>query len=181
MKHHKEKVSKWLVRWTRASGKPVVPYDAIVDQLICFGWIDSLPRKLNEHKTMLRISPRDPKSNWSGKNKERVQRMLRQGLMHDSGMQLVEEAKKNGAWNFLDEVEQLIIPPDLKAALEKQEHAARYFEGFPDSSKRSILEWIKNAKQEATRSKRIAETAEKAAKNIKANHPKGREAGPKEE
>ena len=91
----------------------------------------------------------------------------------------MEEAQRNGAWNFLDDVEQLLLPDDLKAAFKLNAEARYYYDRFPDSSKRGILEWIKNAKQDSTRKKRIAETVSKAAKNIKANHPKGRDAGPK--
>jgi uncharacterized protein YdeI (YjbR/CyaY-like superfamily) len=140
--------------------------------------VDSLPRKLDDKKTILRISPRNPKSNWSGVNKKRVERLLEKGMMEDSGLKLVEEAKKNGSWNFLDDVEQLIIPLDLEKALKDYEKAAYYFNRFPKSSKRGILECIKNAKQQTTRDKRIEETAFKASQNIKANHPKGRDAGP---
>lgn len=178
--NHTQTESFWLVKWKKGTGKPFISYDEIVDELMCFGWVDSLPRKLDEEKTMLRISPRNPKSNWSGVNKKRVARLLKAGKMEASGLALVEIGKQNGTWNFLDDVEQLIIPPDLATALEKVEKAAYYFDRFPPSSKRGILEWIKSAKQPATREKRIQETAAKAGKNIKANHPKGRDAGPKE-
>lgn len=129
---------------------------------------------------MLRISPRNPKSNWSGINKERVARLLEEGRMKKPGLDLVEIAKENGAWNFLDDVEQLLIPDDLQEALNTFQKASFYFNRFPDSSKRGILEWIKTAKWASTRQKRIEETARKASQNIKANHPKGRDAGPKE-
>lgn len=178
--NHQSSESVWLVRWKKESGGPYVSYDEVVDQLMCFGWVDSLPRKLNEQQSMLRISPRNPKSNWSGVNKKRVERLLASELMESAGLNMVKIAQANGSWNFLDEVEQLIIPPDLQEALQRQPKAAFYFERFPPSSKRGILEWIKNAKQANTRQKRVDETAAKAAQNIKANHPKGRDAGPAE-
>ncbi len=179
-KNHPQKESVWLVRWKKAFTNSYLDYDSIVDELICYGWVDSLPRALDEEKTMLRISPRNPKSNWSGINKERVARLLEEGRMKKPVLDLVKIAKENGAWNFLDDVEQLIIPEDLQVALKTTSKASFYFNRFPDSSKRGILEWIKTAKQASTRQKRIEETAGKASKNIKANHPKGRDAGPKE-
>ncbi|MBO6537359.1 MAG: YdeI/OmpD-associated family protein [Balneolaceae bacterium] len=179
-KNHPQKESVWLVRRKKAFTNSYLDYDSIVDELICYGWVDSLPRALDEKKTMLRISPRNPKSNWSGINKERVARLLEEGRMKKPGLDLVEIAKENGAWNFLDDVEQLIIPEDLQVALKTTSKASFYFNRFPDSSKRGILEWIKTAKQASTRQKRIEETAHKASQNIKANHPKGRDAGPKE-
>lgn len=142
-------------------------YDSIVDELICYGWVDSLPRALDEKKTMLRISPRNPKSNWSGINKERVARLLEEGRMKKPGLDLVEIAKENGAWNFLDDVEQLIIPEDLQVALKTTSKASFYFNRFPDSSKRGILEWIKTAKQASTRQKELKKLLIKPRKILK--------------
>ncbi len=179
IENHEVSDSVWLVKWKKASGRPYVSYDEIVDQLLCFGWIDSVPRKLDNEKSMLLISPRNPKSNWSGVNKRKVQKLIEAGLMQTPGFNMIEIAKQNGTWDFLDDVEALIIPPDLQKELETYENAVYLFNRFPDSSKRGILEWIKNAKQPATRDKRIQETAKKAEENIKANHPKGRDKGPK--
>jgi len=178
--NHSQSDGIWLVRFKKSNTTQYISYDEIVDQLLCFGWIDSLPRKLDSERTMIRISPRNPKSNWSGINKKRVEELTKKGLMKEPGLKLVEMAKQNGAWNFLDDVEALIIPKDLEQEFEKYEKAAYYFNRFPDSSKRGILEWIKNAKQAATRKKRIEETAQKASENRKANHPAGRDNGPKE-
>ncbi len=177
-RNHADSDSVWLVRYKKGFSDNYITYDELVDELICFGWVDSLPRKLDEERTMLRISPRNPQSNWSALNKERVGRLTKNGRMRPSGFELVNKAKSNGAWEFLDDVEKLIIPRDLKLALESRKNALMYFNRFPDSSKRGILEWIKNAKQPATREKRIEETAGKAAQNLKANHPKGRDKGP---
>jgi uncharacterized protein YdeI (YjbR/CyaY-like superfamily) len=129
---------------------------------------------------MLRISPRNPKSNWSQANKARVSRLIEAGLMEPGGMALVEQARKSGTWDFLDDVERMEVPDDLRRKFDEHPGSRRLFDRFPDSSKRGILEWIKSAKTEATRRKRIVETASKAAKNQKANHPKGRDAGPKD-
>ncbi|MCA9874826.1 MAG: YdeI/OmpD-associated family protein [Anaerolineales bacterium] len=179
--NHSSSSSVWLVTWKKDSGHPYVSYDEIVDQCLCYGWIDSLPRKLDELRTMRRISPRDSKSNWSQVNKARVSRLIQEGLMEPSGLAVVEQAKKNGAWDFLDDVERLEVPDDLCREFEKYPDSRRLFDRFPASSRRAILEWIKTAKTEATRRKRIDETARKAAQNRKANHPKGRDAGPRDE
>lgn len=178
--NHTTSSSVWLVRYRKHTGDRHVSWSELVDELLCYGWVDSLPRKLDADRTMIRISPRNPKSNWSGINKEKVARLRREGRMTPAGEALVEQAKANGCWTFLEDVEQLIVPPDLEAALGQNPDAGRYFERFPDSSKRGILEWIKTAKTDATREKRIRETVEKAARNVKANHPKGRDAGPAE-
>lgn len=82
---------------------------------------------------------------------------------------MVDLAKASGTWTALDEVENLVIPEDLKRALEKEKGALMFFDAFPKSVKRGILEWIQNAKQEVTRNKRIKETALLAKENIRAN------------
>ena len=176
--NHARTDSVWAVTWKKGSGGPHVAWDEIVDECLCFGWVDSLPRALDERRTMLRISPRDPRSAWSGANKRRVRRLEREGRMTGAGRRAVEAAKANGAWAFLDEVERLEVPEDLARALADAPDARRRFDRFPPSSRRGILEWIKSAKRPATRARRIAETAARAAENRKANFPAGRDAGP---
>ena len=94
--YHAPSDSVWLVTWKQDSGRPYVSYDEIVDQCLCFGWVDSLSRKLDGLRTMLRISPRDPRSNWSRANKARVSRLIEAGLMQPSGMAVVEHVRKTG-------------------------------------------------------------------------------------
>ena len=180
LENYAQKKSVWLVKWKKGFGESYLNYHDMVDELICFGWIDSLPRNLDKEKTRYRISPRDPKSNWSKANKERVHRLVELGKMEEQGLKMVETAKVNGTWDFLDDVEKLVIPDDLEKAFINNEKARYFFNRFPDSSKRNILEWIKTAKQDSTRQKRITETISKAIENTKANHPKGRDSGPEE-
>lgn len=168
-KEHDSAESIWLVTFKKASGKPHVPYDAVVEEALCFGWIDGLPRKLDDERSMLLVSPRKPGSAWSKANKERVERMTAVGKMHPAGLRKIEQSKADGSWTFLDDVEALIVPDDLAAALAEHENAEENFAAFPPSSKRGILEWIKQAKRAETRSKRIRETAELASRNIRAN------------
>lgn len=170
MKYHQTEKSVWLVYYKPASGKTRVSYDEAVDEAICFGWVDSKPNKLDELRSLQYFSPRNPKSNWSKVNKGRVERLIKEDRMEPSGMVIVEEAKKNGAWDALNEVEAMVIPEDLLLALRQIPKAHDFFMAFPKSSKRNILEWIHNAKREATRAKRIVETVKLANENIRANH-----------
>ena len=159
----------WLVTYKKSS-KYYLPYSDIVQECICFGWIDSLPRKLDETRTMLYISPRKKGSNWSRVNKEYVAKLQETGLLHEAGLQKIERAKEDGSWSFLDDVEALILPEDLEFAFSNNKTARENWSAFPPSIKRGILEWIKNAKRSQTRAKRIFDTVEKAAKNIRANY-----------
>ena len=159
----------WLISYKKDTGKPRFDYDESVEEALCFGWIDSKPAKLDDERSMLWFAPRKAKTNWSKLNKDRVEKMIKAGLMAPAGLAKVEAAKKDGSWNALDGVEALEIPPDLAKALSKNKTAKEYFEAFPRSVKRGILEWILNAKRPETRAKRIEETVSLAEKNIRAN------------
>ncbi|HNH27528.1 MAG TPA: YdeI/OmpD-associated family protein [Anaerolineales bacterium] len=159
----------WLISYKKDTGKPRFDYDESVEEALCFGWVDSKPAKLDEERSMLWFAPRKPKTNWSKLNKDRVEKMIKAGLMAPAGLAKVEAAKKDGSWNALDGVEALEIPPDLAKALSKNKTAKEYFEAFPRSVKRGILEWILNAKRPETRAKRIEETVTLAEKNVRAN------------
>ena len=168
--HHATARGVQLVYARRGTGLPSIAYDEAVEEALCFGWIDSTERKLDEQRYMQLFTPRKPKSSWSKSNKERVARLAEAGLMTDAGMARIEAAKADGSWSFLDAIEALEIPRDLAAALAKNAKALANFEAFPPSSKKIILLWIATAKREETRAKRIAETVALAGRNLRANH-----------
>lgn len=168
-RNHQRSPGVWLVTYKKVTGKPRIEYEEAVEELLCFGWVDSKPRKLDEERSMLLCTPRKPKSAWSKPNKARVARLTKAGAMAPRGLEVVREAKKSGRWSALDDVEDLVVPPDLAGALLKHGEAERHFAAFPRSVKRGILEWIMQAKRPETRAKRIAETARLAEKNERAN------------
>ena len=102
-------------------------------------------------------------------NKDRLERLLDEGLVTDSGLTAIESAKADGSWTALDDIDALVIPDDLLAALDRLPPARGNFEAFPPSARRGILEWIASAKTEPTRVKRVTETAELAQEGIRAN------------
>lgn len=167
-KYHGQSESIWLVVWKKGDARHV-PYGDIVEEALCFGWVDSLPRKLDAERSMLLVSPRRTGSAWSKLNKQRAERMIAAGLMTPAGLARIAEAKKDGLWSKLDSVEALEIPADLAAAFDAHRPAAKYWEAFPRSVKRGILEWIAQAKRPETRARRIAETALCASRNERAN------------
>ena len=178
--HHLTEQGIWLIIYKKDSGTPSVYYPEAVDEALCFGWIDSKPNKRDEESYYQYFSKRNPKSNWSGVNKAKVERLLAENLMHPSGLEMMEEAKRLGTWTALDEITQGIEPSDLRRALDETDLARAYWDAFPFSTRRGILEWIFNAKTPATRLKRIEETVGLAAQNIRANqfrNPKQGEQG----
>lgn len=166
--HHGRTEGIWLVVWKKASGQANLDYDAAVDEALCFGWIDSKPRSLDERRSMRWFAPRKPGTGWSRANKLRIERAIAGGGMTVAGMAKIDAAKRDGSWAKLDDVENLIIPPDLALALTRTRGTA-HFDAFPRTVKRSILEWIGQAKRPKTRAMRIDQTAVLAARNERAN------------
>lgn len=167
--HNKEKCI-WLILFHKNSKTKSVRYDEAVEEALCFGWIDSKPNKRDNESYYHFFSQRKPKSNWSKSNKERVEKLINEGLMTPSGQEMIDLAKVTGTWEALEDVQNSVIPIDLQELFDKNELAYTNFQAFPPSSKRIILEWILNAKKTETRLQRIQQTVELAAKNIKANH-----------
>jgi uncharacterized protein YdeI (YjbR/CyaY-like superfamily) len=167
--NHKTEQSVWLIIFKKESGIASITYSLAVDEALCFGWIDSKPNKRDDKSFYQFFARRNPKSNWSRVNKLKVEKLLADNRMANAGLEIIEIAKQNGTWTALDDVENLIIPPDLQAELEKYSYATQHFNAFPKSAKRGILEWILNAKTDVTRQKRVNETALLANDNIRAN------------
>ena len=175
--HHATSSGVWVIFYKKASGKPSLSWSEAVDEALCFGWIDSKPNKRDEESSYRYFSPRNPKSNWSRVNKEKIAQLTAEGRMAPAGLAMVEEAKRRSTWTALDAVENLEVPPDLQAALGVVPQALEHWEAFPKSTKKAILEWIMNAKRPETRQQRIEETARLAGENIRANQwrqPKGK-------
>lgn len=168
-KHHRRSEGIWLMRWKKARPDKYMGYDAIVEEALCFGWIDATARPLDHERSLILVCPRKPKSMWSRVNKDRVERLIAQKRMAVAGLKAIETAKANGSWTTLDAVETLEVPADLAKALAKNKVAKKHFDAFPPSARKYALWWVGSAKTEATRNKRIAQVVELAAKNIRAN------------
>ena len=159
----------WLVTWKRASGRPVLTYEDAVTEALAFGWVDSKGGKVDADRTMLWFTARKRGSGWARPNKRRIEELEATGLMTDAGRRVVDAAKADGSWTLLDDVEDLVVPPDLAAAFDAVPGSREHWEAFPRSAKRGILEWIVQAKTAPTRAKRIADTAGKAGRGERAN------------
>jgi uncharacterized protein YdeI (YjbR/CyaY-like superfamily) len=161
--HHASAPYIWLVYYRKKSGRPSLSWSDAVEEALCFGWIDSTKKTLDDQRFMQFFAKRKPSSTWSKINKEKVQRLIEEGLMTPAGYASVETARQNGAWTILDEAESLVIPDDLDAALSRLSGAKAYFLGLSNSARKSILQWMLLAKRPETRQKRIDEIATRAA------------------
>lgn len=155
-KHQDDGAGAWLVSWKKSTGRPAVPYNDLVEELLCVGWVDSTAGTLDAERGMLWCAPRKRRSGWSRPNKERVARLEEQGLLLPRGVAVIEEARADGSWTKLDEVEDGIEPDDLRAALDADPQARTHWDAFPRSVKRGLLELVAQAKKQETRDRRIA-------------------------
>lgn len=172
--HHGRGESIWLVTYKKHCGDRYLPYDAVVEEALCFGWIDGLVRRVDDDRKKQLISPRRPGSAWSALNKRRVAALIAEGAMAPPGLAVIERARADGSWTIYDDCEARVMPEDLAAALAAVEGATAAWRGFPESAQRGILWWIKSAKTAATRGGRVAETARLAGIGLRANHPEAK-------
>jgi len=166
-KNHSKSLGIWLVYYKKSAGKTRLDYVEAVEEALCFGWIDSTLRPIDEEKYMQRFTPRKPKSGWSGLNKRRIEKMIAEGLMTKAGLEKIEIAKKDGSWQSLDHIDAIQIPEDFEKALSKNKKAKTYFENFPPFTRKQFLYHINSAKRPETRKERIKLCVQMAAANKK--------------
>ncbi len=171
-KNHAKFTGIWFVYFKKTTGKPRVSYDEAVEEALCFGWIDSVPRKFDDERSKLLFTTRRPKSVWSMLNKTRIEKLIENGLMTEIGLAKIEAAKRDGSWNALDASDNLEIPKDLGKEFKIEKEAEKNFDAFSDSVKRTILAWIGSAKRSETRNARVVKTVEMAKQNKRANFDK---------
>lgn len=165
--NHQSKPSVWLVYFKASTKVPSLSWSEAVDEALCFGWIDSTKKTLDKDRYMQYFSKRKPKSTWSKINKDKVANLIQNNQMTTAGFDSIETAKQHGTWTLMDNVEKLIIPEDLKLALNKQEASMAFFQRQTKSTKKAMLYWVVMAKRTDTRKKRIAEIVQAAEKGMK--------------
>jgi len=168
-KNHATTQNVWLVICKKDCDKPFVSYNDAVEEALCFGWIDSTANKRDDESYYLLVAQRKPKSAWSGLNKKRIKKLLKENKMTEAGLKKITAAKKDGSWELLDKIEALKMPLPLKKAFAKNKNGRKNFTLFPPSVKKQLYHWVESAKTDLTKQKRINETVSLAAKNIRAN------------
>lgn len=151
----------WLVYYKKGSGKKSVTYEEALQEALCYGWIDSTVNAMDAERYKQRYTPRRPKSIWSASNKARIARLIREGRMAEPGLDAVAAARKDGSWDAPDRVDPApVIPPDLRAALERDPLAKGNFERVSASQRKMFAGWVLGAKRPETRARRIARSLE---------------------
>jgi len=168
--HHDTSPGIWLVFDKKSSRPDRLAYVAAVEEALCYGWIDSTVRTIDDTRYVQLMTPRKAKSTWARTNKARVERLIAEGLMAEAGLASIERAKANGSWESLDGVESLVVPDDLEKALRARPAASKNFGAFAPSARKGYLHWISQAVRAETRAKRIAHVVELAEAKQKTRH-----------
>lgn len=166
--NHNDARGVWLCSWRSGTDKPRCPYPEVVEEAICFGWIDSTTVVLDQDRGLQLVTRRKPRSTWTRLNRQRAADLEQAGLMTDAGRQAIETAKSNGWWTIFDPVEDLLEPDSLAAALDANAAARGAWNEFPPSARKGMLWWVISAAKEETRARRIARIVDEAAQGRRA-------------
>lgn len=166
---HASSAGAWVVYPRKAARTTEPDYDAIVEESLCFGWVDSRPGRVDDARTRIYVCPRKAGSPWAATNKARVQALVAGGLMTAAGQAVIDRAVSDGSWSVIDSSEAALVPDDLSAAFHAYPGSEQEFLSFPLGVRKQILQWIALAKQPQTRAARIDETARLAQEGIRAN------------
>lgn len=173
---HHARTTGVCVVFPRARSRAVGPtYEELVEEALCFGWIDGKVQPVDDDITSIWFSPRRSGSAWAASNKARVERLTTAGLMAAPGLAAVARARADGSWNALDAVEALEVPAELAAAFERHPGSRDNYEDFPASQRRQLLHWVTSAKRPETRAQRADLAAARAANGLRPDRwPRGR-------
>ncbi len=165
--NHKNSQSVWVVFYKASSGKSNLTWSDAVDEALCFGWIDSTKKSIDNERFKQYFSHRKPKSTWSRINKDKVECLIKEKLMTPSGLKVIERAKQDGSWTILDSVESLTIPDYLEAEFKKYKGSKEFFMSLSKSVKKGLIYWIISAKRTDTKQKRATDIAISAGQHLK--------------
>jgi uncharacterized protein YdeI (YjbR/CyaY-like superfamily) len=154
-KNHKTFKELWLIFYKKHTGKPCISYNDAVEEALCFGWIDSTIKRIDDEKYAQKFTPRNPGSKWSELNRDRARRMIDEKKMTSAGMQILKDVDLNESPKVAKQT--LSAPGYFMDALAANKAAFSYFSTLPPSGKRLYVLWIESAKKEETRQKRLIE------------------------
>lgn len=145
----------WVAYPKKSSDVQGPEYVALVEEALCFGWIDSTTRRADEDRRLQWFSPRRKGSIWSASNKARIERLVAEGRMTERGQAVIDTARADGSWSQYDDVEAMVIHPDLQAAFDAVPAAAEAWESTSPSQRKQDLWSVYSAKRPETRASRI--------------------------
>jgi len=153
--NHTRKDGVWAVFYKKSAGLSDMSWEVLVEECLCFGWIDSVPGKVDDLQTKIYISPRKANSGWSRRNKVLLLELEEKGVIEKPGRIVIDRAKANGSWERFDLSEDLVVPVELAEALESDIAFNAEWSRLTDARKRQFLQQIYDGKTLETRTKRI--------------------------
>ena len=156
--NHDKTPGIWLIYYKKHTGQPRVQYDEAVEEALCFGWIDSLVKRIDDDTYMQKFTPRNPLSSWSASNKKRVAKLIDAGKMKSSGLDAINIAKANGKWERDDTAQSdLRFSHEFIELLQANHPAFLNYERLIPSHRKQYTQWVMSAKKEVTRKRRFME------------------------
>lgn len=165
--NHASSEGVYLILYRVSSSTPSMRWEEAVRIALCYGWIDSTSKRIDDEKRRQLFTPRKTKSVWSQLNKKHIEELIAEGRMQPSGLAKINAAQKDGSWDALNDVDQLIVPKDMMQAFKKNAKAYANYQAFSPSYRKNYLYWLNSAKRQETRDKRIAEIIQLCANNVK--------------
>ncbi|MBN1766447.1 MAG: YdeI/OmpD-associated family protein [Sedimentisphaerales bacterium] len=167
-KNHEKSLGVWLVFYKKGTGKATLDYEDAVEEALCFGWVDSIIKKLDDQRYARKVTPRKARSRWSALNKKRVKKVIKEGLMTKAGLAKIEQAKKSGVWQQPDRPQiSGEVPEELAEALKKNKKAKAFFDQLAPTYRKQFIGWIAMAKRQETKERRVKEAITLLAKGQK--------------
>jgi uncharacterized protein YdeI (YjbR/CyaY-like superfamily) len=167
--NHARAPGVWVITYKKAAKKPSPSYEELVLEALCFGWIDSTTRRVDDERSKLYFCPRKKGSVWAATNKARVKQLTAEGLMTTSGQAAIDRAKADGSWDKLATSDSLHVPPELARAFTLHPGSKANFDAFPPGVRKQLIFWVDDAKKDETRARRSEEIARQAQQNVRAN------------
>jgi len=165
--HHESETEVWLISYKKQSGQPRIPYDHAVEEALCFGWIDSIVKRIDDEKFAQKFTPRRDCTKWSALNKRRVRKLIREGRMTEAGRAKIDLAVLDEEPQAKQKKGDLDLPRFVKQALIASPRAWEHFQSLAPSYRRNCIGWIMDAKREETRQRRLREAVSLLEQNKK--------------
>lgn len=167
--NHKSAKEIWLIYYKKQSKKPSIKYNDAVEEAICFGWIDSTVKSIDNEKYCQRFTPRNCKSKWSQLNKIRVAKLISEKKITKTGLQKIDYAKNNGLWELLDMKTNFDMPEEFTKELNENQNAKKLFNKLSRSHKNEYIKWICSAKKKETKIRRSKKAIQMIVNNLNTN------------
>lgn len=167
-RNHDRESGVWVVFTKKGVGKPSMGYGSALDQALCYGWIDSIVRKIDDRRYARKFTPRRARSVWSEANRKRIAQLIRQKRVTTAGLQAIHRSQSAGLWNVPKRPAATMRPPkEFMQALKDHPIAGAHFKGLAPGYQCRFITWVALAKRPQTRQARIRESIQLLRRNEK--------------